>query len=737
MIFRVLCAAMLLLIGFSGTASSQVAAFKPRLGCVPFMATSLQAMAFTENISSSLLDSIDKTGHFEVMERKKVEHYIEIEGQRLDNLNHDGIVRVGLKAGLDYVVHGSVSMTEAGATSLEVNLIAVRSKKSLMRETFRITESTFTRQLQGIAAEIVVRVKQALQQPAVVKEVASQTVPQPQRVSASGTPSSIRLTWQLSAMEQIAGFNIYRSVNADGPFSLHGTATEPLFVDDRLKLNEVFYYRISAVSTSGAGSELTAPVRGATVIAPPAPIFLNIQTDIKGARLSWRARPGTNTDSGSIPTGFRIYRSSDSDSSLTLVAQLPVETQAYYDVNLKDGIKYVYSLTACNREGAESELSARLSVIPLSGPKTLKATGGLIRQISLNWDVYSAESAVGYALYRSSAPDGAYVQIARLDGLSRTSFIDKDLADNTVYWYRLSAYKKDGTATDPSEAVSAKTRDLPPKPVNLAAIGGQPRKVTLTWQNQGVPEDEISRLIIYRALAVQEPKFEKIDEVSAGSTVYVDDKKPLLDKTAYLYHISSLNSGGAASLPSDNVSAVTKAPPEAPAQLAAKSGLVKKVALAWQKNREADIREYRVARKLSGEIQFREIGSAVDSAFEDMNLPDGAEAGYAVRAVDADGLVSGYSDVVSAQSKPVPGKVTGLRIADRASRLLEWQAGKEADLVGYVIYKKGFLGGAQKVATVTATNWKPDEIKERAEYHITALDASGLESPPSEPVSFE
>lgn len=736
MIFRVLCAAILLLIGFSGTASAQVAAFKPRLGCVPFMATSLQAMAFTENISSSLLDSIDKTGHFEVMERKKVEHYIEIEGQRLDNLDHDGIVRVGLKAGLDYFVHGSVSMTESGATSLDVNLIAVRSKKTLLKQSFQISESNFTRQLQGIAAEIVVRVKQALQQPTVVKEIVLQTIPQPQRVSASGTPSSIRLTWHVPAMNQIAGFNVYRSVNAAGPFSLHGTATEPLFVDDRLKLNEVFYYRISAVSTSGAGSELTAPVRGATVIAPAAPIFLNIQPDIKGARLSWRARPGTNSGSGTIPTGFKIYRSSDSDTSLTMVAQLPAETQAYYDGGLKDGIKYVYSLTACNQEGAESELSSRLSVIPLSGPKSLKPTSGLIRQVSLNWDVYTAESALGYALYRSSAPDGAYVQIARLDGLSRTSFVDKNLADNTVYWYRLSAYKKDGTETDSSEAVSAKTRDLPPRPVNLAAIGGQPRKVTLTWQNQGAPEDEISRLIIYRALAADR-KYEKIDEVPAGSTVYLDDKKPLLDKIGYLYHISSLNSGGAESLPSESVSAVTKAPPEAPAQLAAKSGLVKKVSLAWQKNREADIREYRVARKLVGGAQFREIGSAVDSAFEDLNLPDGAEAAYAVRALDADGLISGYSDVISARTKPLPGRVAGLRIADRAGRLLEWQAGTEKDVLGYVIYKKGFLGAAQKVATVTVTSWKPDESREKTEYYVTALDASGLESLPSESVSFE
>lgn len=736
MIVRIVCVAMLLLLGISDSGLSQVASLKPKLGCVPFLATSLQAMAFTENISSTLLDSIDKTGHFEVVERKKVEHYIEIEGQRLDNLTHDGIVRVGLKAGLDYFVHGNVSMTEAGA-SLEVYLVAVRSKKLLMKETFRISESDFTRQIQGIANEIVVKATQALQQSTIVAEVAPVIVPQPKNVGSSGTPSSIRLTWQIGDLDQIAGFNIYRSVHPDGAFSLHGTATEPLFIDDRLKLNEVFYYRVSAVGKNGASSDLTAPVRGATVIAPPAPIFLNIQPDIKGARLTWRARPSTNSDSGTMPSGFKVYRKSDSDANLAMVVQLPLETLEYYDNGLKDGIKYIYTITACNREGAESELSARLSVIPLSAPKQPKPLEGRIRQIPLNWDVYVGESADGYVLYRSVTRDGTYSIIAKLEGLSKTSFLDTKLADNTVYWYRLSAYKKNGLETDPSEPVSARTRDVPPKPLQLVATSGQARKVTLQWQNAGTAEDEVTQVFVYRAMNAPEMRFEKIDEVPAGSTSYVDDKKTLLDKTTYAYRISFINSGGATSLQSDSVLASTKAPPEVPNQFSAKSGLVKKVSLVWQKNRETDIKEYRIARRQSGEAEFREIGATADSTFDDTGLPDGAEVSYKIRVVDGDGLTSAYSDVVTAQTKLLPARVAGLRIADRSSRLLDWQASKEKDVLGYVIYKKGFLGAVQKVATVTLNSWKPADTTERAEYHVTALDSSGLESPPSESVSFE
>ena len=168
-----------------------------------------------------------------------------------------------------------------------------------------------------------------------------------------------------------------------------------------------------------------------------------------------------------------------------MVVQLPVENIEYYDGDLKDGIKYIYTITACNSEGAESEMSARLSVVPLHPPKQVRPLSNLIRRIPVSWDAYSGESAEGYVLYRSESRDGNYARIAKLDLPATVSYIDKNLADNTTYWYRLSAYKKGGIETDPSEPVYAKTRDVPPKPADLTAESGQPRKVTLRWRNSG------------------------------------------------------------------------------------------------------------------------------------------------------------------------------------------------------------------------------------------------------------
>lgn len=737
MLKRLICYIIVMTSLMVGTAYAGDTNFRPKLGCIPFLATSLQAMAFTENISSSLLNSIDRSGYFEIVERKKIEQFLELEGLRLDNLNPDSIVRIGAKAGLDYVVHGNVSMTESGA-ALDVTLLHVRSRKPVMTESFRMSESDFSRRLLEVADTILDRVRNAgAPVVAATLDVAAVAVPQPKNVSASGTSNSIRLEWQCDDLKQVAGFNIYRCPTRDGQYSQYATTTEPFFTDENLKLNEVFYYRIMAVGQSGALSEMTAPVRGGTAIAPPAPIFMNAEADIKGAILSWRPRPGAGGDPRTVPQGYRLYRRLGDAGAFSPVTRLPADAVTYADNGLSDGKKYVYTITAHNSEGAESEYSAKLSVTPLPPPNPVRAGSGRIRQIALSWDQYPNEKAEGYVVHRSDSKDGRYTVIARLEGLARTGHVDAALADNTTYWYRLSAFKKGGGETDPSEPVSAVTRDVPPPPRDLTATSGEPRRVKLHWQLAGTAEDEIKRVIIYRTMDEKSGTMEKLDEVSGGRSEFVDETPPLLDKTAYYYRVCSQNSGGAVSPQSAGASAITKAPPISPAGLSAASGEVKKITLRWNKNPETDIKQYLLLRKRSDEAEFREIKELAETLYEDAGLPDGGEFAYKIRAVDRDGLISPFSDVVTARTKPLPARVAGFKAADMASRVVAWQPSQEKGVSSYNIYKKGFLGSSQRLATVKETRWKLEEAKGKVEVYVTAVDDSGLESEPSETVAFE
>ncbi|HEY4744415.1 MAG TPA: hypothetical protein VIH45_07130, partial [Desulfuromonadaceae bacterium] len=85
------------------------------------------------------------------------------------------------------------------------------------------------------------------------------------------------------------------------------------------------------------------------------------------------------------------------------------------------------------------------------------------------------------------------------------------------------------------------------------------------------------------------------------------------------------------------------------------------------------------------------------------------------------------------RTKPLPARVAGVVAADR---VVSWQPNPEKDVRGYAIYKKGFLGVAQKLADVKETRWRNDD-RGKVELYITAVDGSGLESEPSETVTFE
>jgi fibronectin type 3 domain-containing protein len=700
------------------------------------MATSLQAMAFTEDISSSLLNSIDRSRYFEIVERKKIEQFLELEGLRLDNLDHDSILKISAKAGLDYVVHGSVNVNDT-STTLDINLLNVRARKVLLKESFSMSQSDFSRKLLEVAGILVGRVKAGIDQSAaVVPGVATAPLKAPNAVEASGTANSIRLRWQ-SDMKQIAGFNIYRSASSYGPFSQHATTSETSFTDENMKLNEVFYYRVAAVSHSGSSSELTPPVKGGTAISPPSPIFMNVEPDIKGSRLIWRPRHGAGGDIRTEAQGYRVYRKHGDDSTFNLVASLPVDAVSYADSGLSEGVKYIYAITANNRDGTESEYSSNLSVVPLPSPSAVKVSAGKIRHAPLSWARYPGELAEGYVLSRSDKKDGQYIVITRLDGLSTTSFTDRELADNTTYWYRLSAFKKGGMETAPSEPVSVTTRDIPPTPLNASTVGAQPRMVTLKWQLVGTPEDEVKSVIIYRMMDEKGVDLEKIGEVSAGQNEFVDEKPPLKDRTTYYYRLSSRNSGGAMSKQTVPVSATTKAPPEAPANLAATSGEVKKTELSWDRSRETDIKEYQLFLKRADDADFKQIKELTENRYRDSDLKDGADYAYKIRAIDKDGLVSGFSGTALAKTKPLPAKVNGFNAVDTVNRMVKWKPNQEKDVHNYNVYKKGFMGAGMKLATVQGTQWKVDEPKGTIELYVTSLDDSGLESEPSDTVVFK
>ncbi|HPX60816.1 MAG TPA: hypothetical protein PLN25_03480 [Deltaproteobacteria bacterium] len=721
---------------FSAVAAyADVSGFRPKIACVPFMATSLQAMAFTESISVTMLNNIDRSNAFEVVERKKTEHYLEMEGLRLDNLTQDGLLRIGRKAGVDYIIYGSVGSAGPGV-ELHANLLNVRSGRLALQERLRISENDFSRVMAELSARVVDWVRNTDRVAVSTAKAIKINGKAPANLSASGTPNSVRLVWDYSDAKSVAGFNIYRSANINGPYHQHATTVAPAYVDENLGLNEVFYYKVAAVSLDGRACDMTAPVRGATAIAPLAPILMNVTTGIKSGRLAWRPRHCAGSDSRMVPAGFRVYRGQGEHGALKPIARLTLDALQFNDAGLADGQKYCYVVTSFNADNAESDNSSRLCDTTLAAPQGLKGISAKIRQVPLSWQRY-AGAAEGYVLYQSDSSDGKYARLVRIDSLDSTTFLAQKLADGAEYWYRISALGPGGVETDPSAPVRAVTRNIPPAPRNLAAVGGLPRRVMLKWQSAAAAEDEIRQVLIYRSAGGRNDGYERIAEIPGDSSEYLGDRTPLADRATYHYRIAVQNSGNAVSRFSETVSAVTKPVPAVPSNLKAVSGEQKRVRLNWDKNPEADIKHYSIYRKRSGDQDFEHVHDTTGNSFLDSGLPDGAEVSYRLQAMDRDGLTSPLSAPVSARTKPLPARVSGLRVMDAAKRIISWQPGSEKEVRSYVIYRKGFLGVAEKLATVGQTTWQAGGDKGRLELFVTAVDESGLESEASQTIVLE
>ena len=330
---------------------------RPKVACFPLAAKSIDAMAYNEVISSKLVNAIDRPEMVELVERKKIEAIIEQHGLRLDTLDLAGLQDVGARAGLDFILTGSVGRSD-GKLSIEVNLIRTRSPKAIHNWTYKINDSEISAKLEELAALVVPKLKEFSDAPA--PAAPSAVLSAPSELTSSGSTRSIRLKWNQAAPEKVSGYKISRAGSPDGPFSYLATCSATSYTDDNLQSNASFYYRVKSLGKEGGESDLSPAVQGRTIIAPQAPILIHVQHSPGSAALSWYQRPISGTDANLVAATFRVYRAESGKNDFKQVAQIDGAINAYIDSHLAHDLTYQYYVVAVNAAGEESEPSAKL-----------------------------------------------------------------------------------------------------------------------------------------------------------------------------------------------------------------------------------------------------------------------------------------------------------------------------------------------------------------------------------------
>jgi serine protease len=184
----------------------------------------------------------------------------------------------------------------------------------------------------------------------------------PTGLSASAGNGAVALDWANNTESDLDGYIVYRATSAAGPYS--ALNSNPLgasaYTDNAVANGTTYYYRVTAVDTSGNESADSATVsgtpEGGDTTPPAAPSGLSGTSTRNSVSLNWA------DNSESDLAGYFVYRATRSGGPYTRVTSSPVGASAYVDTGLNRRTRYFYYVTATDTSGNESGQSSRIRV---------------------------------------------------------------------------------------------------------------------------------------------------------------------------------------------------------------------------------------------------------------------------------------------------------------------------------------------------------------------------------------
>ena len=730
---------LLLLLAETGILHAQ----ELKLSVFNFGTANIEASGLGTSVTNALISNMSRNPSISILDRKDLETFLNMNDlQQNDQL--DNVVNIGSRLGLDFIVVGSVAK-RGSAITVKCGLIQIDKRKEVYSTHVQAQgESALSAEIAKLASLITSVLTKSGAGPESESAQGGGGPGAAAPVNFRGVPGNkkIILRWQVVPGFAAAGYEVYRAQNANGPFAMLGQTDKTEFADQNVDNDISYFYKVRAYDRLSRLSGYTPVVSARTDFAPNPPIILKTEGRAKSMLIVWAPNPSKSPDPSPL-VGYKIYRSAENEEgSYQEVNKLLLgdcadsgDGKVYYRATgLPDGQTFYYRLAAYNAKGIESELSHPVRGTTLPAVTSLKAAGQMIREGRLTWRGMSSPFTAAYNIYRSAKSDGGFLKIKRISASEagpRYEYSDTEgLADNTPYYYTITAEDDLKTETSPSAAVAASTRDIPPRPENFAARSGLVKKVELTWQAS--PQPEVEGYYIFGSVQ-KAGNYELLKKIPGReNSRYVDESRgfnALEDGTVYYYMMTAYNKVDAQSKQAQ-AGATTKPRPKKPAGLKGTSLRVKEAPLAWQANPEKDIRVYLIQRAAGDGDSFSGIAEAGATLFTDTNLKDGETYRYRIQAKDADNLLSDFSDVVAVTTKPrprPPENVQGKFESGKA--LLSWTPNKEADISHYVVYEKKFIG-AEKVAEAKTASYSDGSLApgKSRNYVVTAVDKSGLES---------
>ncbi len=273
--------------------------------------------------------------------------------------------------------------------------------------------------------------------------------------ASAGKFREVQLTWTPIKKEEIAGYELFRTVEGKKPESIKKLAGRDVasFTDKGgafggLKDNSTYQYRITSYNVADVSSAQSDPVAGVTKPPPAKPAGLGgTSGEVKQTSLKWDANAEKDIKE------YLIYRSAAADKGFSSAGS--AKDPSFTAGKLDDGGTYYFRVTAKDTDGLESEPSETISISTKPLPAAPGAPAATLDQagIGLSWSPSPTGDVVKYNVYKKAFLGGSVIGT-----VTETSFMAvKDIKPNTSFSFYVTAVDSTGLESKPSPVVEIKT----------------------------------------------------------------------------------------------------------------------------------------------------------------------------------------------------------------------------------------------------------------------------------------
>lgn len=368
---------------------------------------------------------------------------------------------------------------------------------------------------------------------------------------------------------KVAGYNIYRSESAGGPYTKLGETNSrntTTYTDTPVPVGKHYYYVVTTRNTSNGESDYSNEVDGVINFAPPT-IAISTISDLSGFNITW-----TYSEADQCPSamfgGYNVYRSEASGGPYTLLTQMNKTggtSYSYSDTAVTEGVTYYYVVTTRNNaspsaeSGYSNEVEGKLNFAP---PTIAISALSDMSGLKLTW-TYNAASQCpearlgGYNIYRSETSGGPYNMIGSTNGKTGVTYTDTSVVNGVEYYYVVRTRNvDDGESVDSNEVHGKVTMPGPTLPPTITATLQSNRYLPVTiniasnYNCTPVPPGSFGGFNIYRKSA-GETSFSLIGSVASTTFVYRDATAPTDEESEY--YVTAFNIVGSESPESNHV----------------------------------------------------------------------------------------------------------------------------------------------------------------------------------------